>query len=322
MTTGEFSEVDHDLLADYLGGALDGTPEEATVARLVEEDPAWADAYATLAPAVARVSADLGALATPAPEMPTAVVQRLTAALAGAGPGGTGQLPDVAPADRSGTTHRPGSPVLPTQGGGAAPRTPGSRRDDVGGPGRRRRRWARLAAPTALAAASVVAVGFGVGHLLDSAGHTESADSTAAGPAAAADQGSFRVTVAPQRSGIDWTPESLSGGTAASVRPRLATEAPGLVPGEVPGEIRQAGPGGLDRLGAPDALDDCLAEVSAAHGRGPITVELLDYAAFRGEPALVLRFADPSGERWAWVSGAECGVPGSGADTRHQARVG
>ncbi|MGB2567752.1 hypothetical protein ACPFP2_04765 [Micromonospora citrea] len=320
MTTGEFSGVDHDLLADYLGGALDGTPEEATVARLVAQDPAWAEAYGALAPAVARVTADLGALA--APEMPPAVVERLTAVLAGAGPGDPGPLPVTAPADRSGPAHRPGSPVLPTQGGGAAPRTPGSRRDDVAGPGRRRRRWAHLAAPTALAAASIAAVGFGVGHLLDRSGATDSAESTVAGPAAAADQGPFRVTVAPQRSGTDWTPESLAGGAAASVLPRLATEVPGLAPGEVPGESRRASPGGLDRLGAPDALDGCLAEVSAAHGRGPITVELVDYAAFRGEPALVLRFADPSSERWAWVSGAECGVPGSGADTRYRARVG
>ncbi|MEV4491220.1 hypothetical protein AB0K04_14010 [Micromonospora coxensis] len=318
MTTGEFSGVDHDLLADYLGGALDGTAEEATVARLVAEDSAWAEAYAALAPAVARSTADLGTLA--AAEMPADVVERLTAVLAGAGPGHPGQPWDAAPVDRPGAAHRPGSPVVPAQGG-AGPRTPGSRRDDVAGPGRRRRRWARLAAPTALAVASIAAVGFGVGHLLDG-GATDGAESTAAGPAAAADQGSFRVTVAPQRSGTDWTPESLAAGAAASVLPRLATEVPGMAPGEVPGEIRKASPGGLDRLGAPDALEGCLAEVAAAHGRAPITVEFVDYAAFRGEPALVLRFADRTGERWAWVSGAECGVPGSGADTRYQARVG
>ena len=31
MTGAEFSEVDIDLLADYVGGALDGTPDEAVV---------------------------------------------------------------------------------------------------------------------------------------------------------------------------------------------------------------------------------------------------------------------------------------------------
>ncbi|RQX20241.1 hypothetical protein DLJ57_27880, partial [Micromonospora chalcea] len=87
MTSREFSEVDHDLLADYLGGALDGTPEQATVARLVEQDPAWRVAYETLAEAVDLVHADLAGWASePAPEMPVAVTDRITAALAGAGP--------------------------------------------------------------------------------------------------------------------------------------------------------------------------------------------------------------------------------------------
>ena len=35
------TEVDWDLLADHLGGALQGTPEEARVAHLVATDPAW-----------------------------------------------------------------------------------------------------------------------------------------------------------------------------------------------------------------------------------------------------------------------------------------
>ncbi|MBM0240402.1 hypothetical protein JNW88_30960 [Micromonospora sp. ATA32] len=56
MTTGEFRGVDHDLLADYLGGALDGTPEQTAVARLIDEDPTWAGAHAALAPAVAQVA--------------------------------------------------------------------------------------------------------------------------------------------------------------------------------------------------------------------------------------------------------------------------
>ncbi|MGC1214189.1 MAG: hypothetical protein WA890_23385, partial [Micromonospora sp.] len=90
MTPGEFSTVDHDLLADYVGGALDGTPEHATVARLVEEDAAWRRAYAALAPALDLVRADLaewGSVA--APEMPAAVADRIAAALSGAGPAPT-----------------------------------------------------------------------------------------------------------------------------------------------------------------------------------------------------------------------------------------
>ena len=72
MTGREFREVDHDLLADYVGGALDGTPERDRVARLVAEDAAWADAHATLAPAMARVHDELTGWGAAAPEMPLA----------------------------------------------------------------------------------------------------------------------------------------------------------------------------------------------------------------------------------------------------------
>ncbi|MER7169324.1 hypothetical protein ABT336_25110, partial [Micromonospora sp. NPDC000207] len=82
MTTGRFEEVDLDLLADYLGGVLDGTPEEAVVARLVAEDAAWAQAEARLAPALSAVGADLAAWGADAPEMPSDVADRITAALA------------------------------------------------------------------------------------------------------------------------------------------------------------------------------------------------------------------------------------------------
>ncbi|MEV0722132.1 hypothetical protein AB0I37_05065 [Micromonospora purpureochromogenes] len=324
MTTGKFSGVDHDLLADYLGGALDGTPEEASVARLVEQDPAWAEAYAALAPAVAQVRADLAGWAEPAPQMPLAVTERLTAALAGAGPAPADAPALTTPVDAvtpAGERQQP-VPAQPARGPG---RTPGAGRDDTTGPGRRRRRWARLAAPVALAAASLAAVGLGVDHLLDTAGGGGTAESTAAGGDAASASAPFRVTGAPQTSGTDWTPQTLAGGAASTVLPRVATDRPGLAPGgsaEKATENRRPSPGWLLRLAAPDALDTCLTEVAAEHGRGAITVELLDYASFQGEPALVLRFADPSGERWAWASGAECGVPGSGADTRYRAQVG
>ncbi|MFD0818409.1 hypothetical protein ACFQ0D_08790, partial [Micromonospora zhanjiangensis] len=62
--------------------------------------------------------------------------------------------------------------------------------------------------------------------------------------------------------------------------------------------------------------------VAAEHGAGTVTVQLVDYATFNGTPALVVLFTDQGPDRWAWVSGPECGVPGSGADTRYQTRVG
>ncbi|WP_329016876.1 hypothetical protein OG271_11445 [Micromonospora rifamycinica] len=356
MTGRKHGAVDHDLLADYVGGALDGTPEQLVVARLLAEDPAWAQAYAVLAPAVARVHDDLAGWAATVPEMPPVVVERLAAALAGAGPApaeateasgaagaseivgaaGTGRAGAAEVRDRSGRTGQParaGTPV-PAQPDGR--RTPGTRagdgRTDPSGPGRRRR-WTRLAAPVGLAAAVLAAVGFGVAQLVDGTTGRESPASTMAGPAQdnaeSAGRG-FRFTGEPQRSGVDWSPATLGG---ASVEPlsRLGTP-PALQPGsttwasptapERPEDKRRSTPGGLDRLTARAALDTCLAEISTEHGRGPVTVEVVDYATFNGEPALVVRFADPGGDRWAWVSGAECGVPGSGADTRYRARVG
>lgn len=85
---------------------------------------------------------------------------------------------------------------------------------------------------------------------------------------------------------------------------------------------RTAGSIGFDRLADSAALDTCLAEIGVEHDAGRLAVELVDYARFERQPALVVRFTDATGARWAWVSGPECGVPGSGADTRYRTRVG
>ncbi|WP_349879767.1 hypothetical protein ABIH81_08355 [Micromonospora sp. HUAS YX12] len=312
MTSREFSEVDHDLLADYLGGALDGTPEQATVAGLVEQDPAWRSAYENLAGAVDLVGADLaGWAAAPAPEMPQAVADRITAALAGAGP-----------------ALRDGTPIVPAQSGGAS-RPPGTapRTDRHSGPGRRPRRWARIAGPVALAAASVAAVGLGVGRLADS-GDSGTADQAAreVAPMAGAP---YRTTGPALRSGTDWTPERLAGGRA----PAGAKSMPGDMAGpsgaandgaETPlyKSDRLGALGGLERLTRPETLAACLTAIGAEHGGGLLTVTMVDYARFQGAPALVVTFADAGGARWGWASGPECGVPGSGADTRFRTRVG
>ncbi|MFY1587732.1 hypothetical protein ACN267_24880 [Micromonospora sp. WMMD734] len=335
MRGREFREVDHDLLADYVGGALDGTPEHPAVARLVAEDPAWADAHDALAPAMARVHDELTGWGAAAPEMPLAVVERLTAVLAGAGPAADD---DVEPSRRAARPAAPGDtrPVgaggpVPTQPGGR--RTPGGRpgdgRADPSGPGRRRR-WVRLAGPVTLAAASLAAVGFGVAHLIDGTTGRDAATSMARPAQENAERG-FRFSGETRRSGVDWSPSTLRGGTDAPLVQPVTP--PGLQPGDEPEVTTQISPGapeskrlaapaGLDRLTGRAALDACLADIAAAHRRGPVTVEVVDYATFNGEPALVVHFVDATGARWAWVSGAECGVPGSGADTRYQSRVG
>ncbi|MEU0547152.1 hypothetical protein [Micromonospora sp. NPDC005979] len=321
MTAEEFREVDADLLADYLGGALDGTPQQVEIAELVSTDPSWAEAYALLAPAVTQVSADLARWAEPAPELPSAVAKRIAGALAAA---------DTPPTEVTGSA----TPVtVPAQGGrrptSSSPAESG--RSGSTGPGRRQRRWIRSATPVAVAAAAVVALGLGLSHL-----STDTADSGAVDrPVNAREEaaaGAAAHTSGPTlHSGTDYTPQSL-GGTRSGVPPTqpspmlgASSSGPGEQPGVDTGGERRPSPDGsnqLARLSTEAALTGCLASVAAEHGSGPLVVEMIDYARFQGEQALVIRFTDATGSRWAWVSGAECGVPGSGSDSRYSARVG
>ncbi|MEH1164914.1 hypothetical protein V6V47_05975 [Micromonospora sp. CPCC 205539] len=309
MTTEEFREVDDDLLADYLGGALDGTPQHAEIARLVDVDPAWAQAYALLAPALTKVHADLARWADPSPELPPEFADRLAAALAGV------------PADRNATSADVASPVVvPSQGGGSRrPTEPGPATPT--GPGRRRRRWARRGAPVvAVAAVAVVAVGLGLNRSMTNSDTAGTSALTQAEGAAA------RTTGPTLRSGTNYSPETL--GEAAKAGSPDEQRASGS-PGEQPRVDAEGGsrptPTGLDslaRLTAEAALTVCLTDIAAEHRVGPLVFEVIDYAAFQSMPALVVRFTDAAGARWAWVSGPECGLPGSGSDSRYSARVG
>ncbi|MGC4781744.1 hypothetical protein ACLQ3A_08840 [Micromonospora zamorensis] len=338
MTTEGFREVDDDLLADYLGGALDGTPQQEEVAQLVSADPAWAEAYALLAPALTEVSASLTRLAEPSPEMPQAIVDRLSAALAAAeptsdAPSAEQTAPGVDPAADTGSPL-----VVPVQGGaGRRPTTPASSRSGrraSTGPGRRWREWARRGAPVAAATVAVVAVALGLNQLAtgvsDDTSATSAQDRPASAPDDAAAAGAVRTTGPALRSGTDYTPQILGNEPGVGT---LSTPTPSRVTGNTPGtqpEVddeegrRPAGDGltQLARLTDEAALATCLADVAAEHGNAPLTVEVLDYARFQGEQALVIRFTDATGARWAWVSGPECGVPGSGSDSRYSARVG
>lgn len=317
MTARKFSGVDHDLLADYVGGALDGTPEQTAVARLIDDDPAWAEAYATLSRAVELVRADLsGWAAAPAPDMPAVVADRITAALAGAGP---------APVDPAGTGNRaevaaggPAAGAVPSQPTGGTRPAGGTGRNT--GPGRRSRRWVRVAGPVALAAASVAAVGIGVGNLIGAGGGFAGSATDAGAPAAGQVEpmvaAPFRTTGPVRHSGTDYDPARLSAATVESAPRDQDTHAAAPRDQRVPFATR------LDRLSQPEALTACLTAISAEHGSAPLTVDLVDFATYQNVPALVVTFVDAGGARWSWVSGPECGVPGSGADTRFRTRVG
>ncbi|WP_406073780.1 hypothetical protein [Micromonospora sp. NBC_01638] len=330
MTTEGFREVDDDLLADYLGGALDGTPQQEEVAQLVSADPAWAEAYTLLASALTQVRTDLARWAEPSPEMPPAIVDRLSAALAAAEPVQTGTS-----VDEDGVAATP--PVVPVQGGaGRRPAIPTPARSGhpaPTGPGRRRGGWARRGAPVAAAAIAVAAIALGLNQLSMSASDDASGgalDQPVSAPEGAAAAGAVRTTGPALRSGTDYTPQTLGNAPSSDAQSnpapsRAVSETPGTQPGVDADGDRRLAVGGLSqlaRLTDEAALTTCLADVAAEHGSAPLAVEVLDYARFQGEQALVIRFTDAAGARWAWVSGPECGVPGSGSDSRYSARVG
>jgi negative regulator of sigma E activity len=282
VTGAEFHGVDIDLLADYVGGALDGTPEAERVAALIAAEPAWQEAYEVLAPEMATVGALLGDL--PVEPMPADVVVALDAALARAA------LP--VPAD-----------VVP----GPADAVPQTVLDLAGQ--RRKRgnsRWARIAAPIGIAAGVAGLVGYGV-----LSQPQDSADTASSRPAAE-DAGGMVVATPTETtaSGIDYTLGTLSqpmnrttGENLGGPSQRAQSEA------SIAGEDAR-----LARLRAPDALLDCLDAIAQANSGGPLTVLSVDYARFTGKPALVVRFTAANGE-WAWASGVDCGLPGGDADT-------
>lgn len=349
MSTGEFSGVDHDLLADYLGGALDGTAEHAEISRLVAQDPAWAEAHALLAPAVDSVRVELAGWGASTPELPPEIGARISAALAAESRSEAPETTAVAAGDPDVVEAGPEQGALiPTQPLGGprrpgGPLRPGQDRSAPSRPGRRRRRWARVAGPVALATAAVV--GLGALQLVQSRQGEGTTAGTAlnepaaspappsvysqdgpgeAGTKAAPERDSaaagapYRIIAAPQRSDTDYTPEALARLTP-TIRAFSSSGEPGV---DAHDRERLAGPGDLSRLTDQTALSACLAEIAAEHSGGPLTFDVIDYARFQGLPALVLQFTDASGTNWAWASGPECGVPGSGSDARYRTRVG
>jgi hypothetical protein len=333
VTGGEFSGVDIDLLADYVGGALDGTPDQAVVAALVADDPAWADAHDALTGGIAAVGADLRALGVEPEPMPDHLAVRINAALA--------ELPPLTGPDLSEDTDHPA-------GEGRATEPAGVRRhlsavpDEVDGVGSargkrdrasaagRRRRLRRWAAPIAVAAGTLVFAGVGLGELLGG-GSAEDSSSTMAGQAApemnspqsderqaadaAAQSGTGRITT----SGLDYSRATLSDHSVRAFSEKTQKGASGG-----PGSARVSEAGGaipaLDRLRVHEALLACIDAIRTEHRSGDVTLDTADYARFEGAPALVVHFTASDGA-WAWVSGPDCGAPGSGADTRYSVQV-
>jgi hypothetical protein len=309
VTGAEFRGVDVNLLADYIGGALDGTPDESVVATLVADDPAWRAAYETMSDGMSAVQAELTRFADE--PMPDDVAARLETAFTGAPaplsvvrePGDDHAVPDEA------DDHAVPDEIAPKRAARSS----------------RRLRWAT---PIAIAAGAVAFVGFGLDYLSgrDSA-QSDKAASSAAGEAdsqARTDAGGQAPAVAGQepnssalKSGtkleVPAGPQILSSGVDYTAKTLADPPAQAMAGSTVPRATAGSDP--LKRLRTAAALQDCLDMIAAANGGGHLEAETVDFAKYRGKPAIVVRFTTPDGKVWAMASGPACGTLSGGADT-------
>lgn len=296
MTGAEFDGVDLDLLADYVGGALTGTPDEERVAALLAADPAWRTAYEVLEPGMIAVA---GVLREFEPEpMPDDLTARLDELFRTPAPTVTAITVPAAEVPEAVSEPAPSVPAKVVDLGRA----------------RRMRRWA---APLAVAAAVIAFAGFGVSQFERP---TSSMNDSAAPAAGRNAEAAPMVAVGPPPDGVARTGTDYTGATlpeAAVGETRVA----GTFGGSMPPAVEGAEQGGaLDGLDRTDTLAACLAAIAQENGGGAITVEFVDYARFEGAPALIVRFSAANGV-WVWAVGPGCGTPGTGADSVKQLPV-
>lgn len=337
MTSSEFGAVDIDVLADYIGDALE-SPERERVADLIADDPEWRSAYALLAPGMTAVQAELAAFGAAPEPMPADLAVRLDEALTGS----AGHSPIAEPTLIDPELAEPTEPHLAPVRGSAGERhlvaVPGGGDEREHTPRRRRLRWA---GPIAAAAGVIAFAGFGSAYLNNASSDDTQANSSAAGaaeqaaPAMDSASGGLVSQITSDQllaSGVNYSARNLgaeSGQTAMRYSsPEAASAnkddaAPRSSPGTLaaPLAATDLGDPALARLRAPDALMACLAEIARQHGAGAIAVQTVDYARFAGTPALVVRFTAADVE-WVYASGPDCGSPTFGAQVRERARVG
>jgi hypothetical protein len=348
VTGAEFSGVDFDLLADYVGGALTGTPDEAAVADLIAGDPTWQTAHDELAEAMASVGAELSALGAASEPMPAEFVVRLDAAFAAVGsesalPGSemtesaTGEVArdsavaDPAPIDPE--LAAPATPFVVASGAGAAsgrhlaavPDGVQKRGRTTAGDRRRRLRWA---APIAAAAGVIAFIGVGINYLNgNSQSDSKSATSSAAGSGDLRDNAESPM-MAPDRAASPGLRVLVSGrdyqlSTLASA-PEVASgiaKSEGQSQSTVPAVPRPAVAPPLNRLTPGAALQACLDAIELLNAAGPIGATIVDYASFEGKPALIVRFSATNGN-WVWATGPDCGEASVGAAKLGSVQVG
>ncbi|MDQ7907041.1 hypothetical protein RB614_21245 [Phytohabitans sp. ZYX-F-186] len=300
MTGQEFSEVDFDLLADYVGGALDGTPEEAVVARRVAEEPAWAEAHAALVEATGSVRASLASWGDSAEPMPVEVADRIATALE--------QEP-----------RRPDLTAVPDEQAGPRRTAP-----------RPRRRMPAWAAPAAIAAgvAALAGLGWSQAGNIGGGGDDSSAGSAEEAPAVAR-QNADDAGVAPfagreiplTSSGQDYRAGTFGTGGSPPKAAMSSATAMAEQEGDRAGAAAAPAPV-LARLRDPAALAMCVEAIGREHQPGVTEVEVVDLASYEGSPAAIVFFTDGTGARWVWAAGPDCGLAQRGADTRDSAKIG
>jgi hypothetical protein len=301
--------VDWNLLADHLGGALAGTPDEARVERLVSTDPSWARAATELSAAMDAVAGDLRTL--PADTMPEDVAARLDRALATAA-----VAPDVAagaPTGRpAGESRRP-------------PAHPGTRK---------RRRMARWGAGLAVAAgvAAFAAIGVNVwepDQVLP--GLSEGGDDSAGQAVPESLDGAPEVEQTGPlvvATGNDYDATTLAITEPARPSPRLGPQNMPSPPQEAPTTARDEEaapppvPDPLVRLWTdPAERQECLTMISQAIQPPPVSITTVDFAMYEGEPALIIWATAGDGSRWAWVSGPGCGAIAGDPDVWFETQI-
>jgi hypothetical protein len=286
------SDVDLDRLADFVGGALDGTPDADAVRRLVTTDPDWRRAHAELVDAIPAVRLDLARLRDLDATMPADVAARLTEALA----------------------------------------QPVSENNVVDLAERRRLRQRRImAAGVAAAVIACGFVGFGAFRSMvpqyanDSAatsadrGNEATSLSERGGGAPNAPGAAGATAGNVIASGRDYSASSI--GSLSSVAPSAFGMEQRSAAGaqDVPPAVRA--PAGLERLLDPRQRVRCLDAIIREYGG---VVSLIDYARYEGSPALVVALAGariaPS-NRLVVVVGPTCGDNDAISDQRYMTQI-
>ncbi|MCP2326053.1 hypothetical protein HDA40_004560 [Hamadaea flava] len=289
------NQPDLDLLADYVGGALDGTPEADQVSERIRTDITWAAAHADLVAATDDVQGRLRALGGESEMMPDDVWGRLEATLLAEPPIGA---PD------------PNGPTRPVDNRPADNRPAGRAAS-------RRRRWA----PVLVGLVILAALGIGISALRPLTDAATDSGGSANAPMSAPD--AEAASAARFATGRDYSETTLvlatDFGNANTLRASETSPEKSASGAPDPfSSFASPVPDALSRLLTEADLSRCLTWVTQ---QVPGTVVGVDYARYAGSPALIVVTRTADDARWVAVAGPDCGV-GNNADLVVSKRVG